>query len=101
MQTNLFDNITEQTEPVDYDGAQEFVVAQLNKERNTDYKIICQYVREFGEITPAFIANTWWGDVKFGKDSDRRCRELKAKGVLDRFEREDGYTTFFFPWESK
>lgn len=62
-------------------------------------ELVIEWVREFGDITPALMAGRIYKDTMFGSETSKRCRELRTKGVLD--SRKDGKFEIFFLKEIK
>lgn len=50
----------------------------------TQHKIITEYVREHGSITPAKLNDSLraYRGEWIGSQADKRCRELREKGIL-------------------
>lgn len=48
----------------------------------THHQHICKYILTNGSITPSHVANTDWGGKRFGSECAKRCRELRARGIL-------------------
>jgi hypothetical protein len=60
-------------------------------------KLVIEYVKEFGKITPAKLPDRKYKEGFFGSDTPKRCRELLAKGLLHR--KKDGKFKTFYPTE--
>lgn len=53
----------------------------------TQHSLILKYIEQFGSITPARLSDRDRGFISgefIGSQADKRCRELWAKGVLER-----------------
>ena len=61
------------------------------------WKLVIEYVKEFGKITPAKLPERKYKEGFFGSDTPKRCRELLAKGLLHR--KKDGKFKTFYPTE--
>lgn len=61
------------------------------------WKLVIEYVKEFGKITPASLPDRKYKDGFFGSDTPKRCRELFAKGLLYRIK--EGKFKTFYPTE--
>lgn len=58
----------------------------------TQKQLIIQYIKDHGSILPARMSGKVYMKTMFGSEVSRRCRELRAEGVLTskgekRFER--------------
>jgi len=93
MQANLFEY-----RPNDYEGAQEFVVAQLN-DKPTQKELILAYVEEYGHIIPAKMGGQLYHGHMFGSETSKRCRELRAEGKL--FSEPHGKFEMFFVGDTR
>jgi hypothetical protein len=51
-------------------------------ERITQHQLIVEYVKEFGFIIPAKMYGYVYRGQMMGSELSRRCRELRAKGIL-------------------
>lgn len=60
-------------------------------------KLVIEYVKEFGKITPAKLTDRKYKEGFFGSEIPKRCRELFAKGLLHR--KKDGKFKTFYPTE--
>jgi hypothetical protein len=60
-------------------------------------KLVIEYVKEFGKITPAKLTDRKYKEGFFGSETPKRCRELFAKGLLHR--KKDGKFKTFYPTE--
>lgn len=60
-------------------------------------KLVIEYVKEFGKITPAKLTERKYKEGFFGSETPKRCRELFAKGLLHR--KKDGKFKTFYPTE--
>lgn len=49
----------------------------------TQAELIIEYIKEFGQITPAKMSGTIYKDEMFGSEVSKRCRELRARGTLE------------------
>lgn len=58
------------------------------------WKLVIEYVKEHGKITPAKLPDRKYKDGFFGSDTPKRCRELFAKGLLYRI-KEGKFKTFY------
>lgn len=61
------------------------------------WKLVIEYVKEYGKITPAKLPDRKYRDGFFGSDTPKRCRELFAKGLLCRIK--EGKFKTFYPTE--
>ncbi|HEY5536180.1 MAG TPA: hypothetical protein VIL99_14745 [Ignavibacteria bacterium] len=61
------------------------------------WKLVIEYVKEFGNITPAKLTERKYKEGFFGSETPKRCRELLAKGLLHR--KKDGKFKTFYPTE--
>ncbi|MFA5011167.1 MAG: hypothetical protein WC644_04360 [Ignavibacteria bacterium] len=61
------------------------------------WKLVIEYVKEFGKITPAKLSDRKYKEGFFGSETPKRCRELLAKGLLHR--KKDGKFKTFYPTE--
>jgi len=61
------------------------------------WKLLIEYVKEFGKITPAKLTDRKYKEGFFGSETPKRCRELFAKGLLHR--KKDGKFKTFYPTE--
>lgn len=48
----------------------------------TQKQLVLTYIREFGSIIPAKIYGEVYLGVMFGSETSKRCRELRADGIL-------------------
>lgn len=62
----------------------------------SQHELILKFVKEYGEITPARIGGKAWEGGFFGAESSKRCRELRAKGLLAS-ERRGKFEVFYLP----
>jgi len=58
----------------------------------TQRELVIIFVEQWGSITPAVMVGKIYLGQMFGSETAKRCRELRAKGILDskpdgRFER--------------
>lgn len=61
------------------------------------WKLVIEYVKEFGKITPAKLTERKYKEGFFGSETPKRCRELLAKGLLHR--KKEGKFKTFYPTE--
>lgn len=61
------------------------------------WKLVIEYVKEHGKITPAKLPDRKYKDGFFGSDTPKRCRELLGKGLLYRIK--EGKFKTFYPTE--
>ena len=61
------------------------------------WKLVIEYVKEFGKITPAKLPERKHKEGFFGSETPKRCRELLAKGLLHL--KKDGKFKTFYPTE--
>ena len=61
------------------------------------WKLVIEYVKEFGKITPAKLTDRKYKEGFFGSETPKRCRELFAKGLLYRVK--EGKFKTFYPTE--
>lgn len=52
----------------------------------TQKELVIEYIKEFGSITPAKISGFIYKGIMFGSETSKRCRELRASGVLESHE---------------
>jgi len=48
----------------------------------TQTQLIIDYIKEFGSIIPAKMSGVIYKEQMLGSESTKRCRELRAKGIL-------------------
>lgn len=61
----------------------------------TQHALVLKYIQQYGSILPAKMAGFKYLDGMFGSEAPKRCRELRAKGVL--ISKEDGKFERFYP----
>jgi hypothetical protein len=60
----------------------------------TQPQLIIEYIKQYGSILPAKVAGLVYNDHMLGSETSKRCRELRAKGVL-RSEQEGKFERFY------
>jgi hypothetical protein len=60
----------------------------------TQYELIIEYCKEFGEIMPAKLYGFKYKDGMMGSELSKRCRELRRERILN--SRKDGRFEVFW-----
>lgn len=60
----------------------------------TQHQLITEYIKEHGSILPAKCYGLVYKDQMLGSETSKRCRELRAKGVL-RSEQDGKFERFY------
>jgi hypothetical protein len=57
----------------------------INFKNMTQQNLILEYIKEHGSILPAKMGGYVYKGIMMGSESTARCRELRAKGILEDF----------------